>query len=167
VPALIANLNDDANLVRCSAIQALGRFGRSAAVALPQLLILANSSYAPERCVSVQAISEIGLPEGFETVLVAANDGSTSVRHAALNGLGYFLNRSAEVVPLLVGVLEREPCLSKWNALRALGRLGPLAKEALPAIRKWETRPNEVGGEPGLRKAIEEIEGRGPIKTSN
>jgi HEAT repeat protein len=166
VPALIENLDDHSDLVRSSAANALGPFGKAASAALPKLLILAGSLDGPSRCRSVEAIAKIGLQEGYEVVVAALDDKDITVRNAALNGLGYFPDRAADVIPRLVHILEGEPSSCKWNALWALGRLGPLAKDALPAIRKWETRPNEVGGEATLRRAIEQIEGREPPATS-
>jgi len=158
VPALIVLLDDDSDLVRFSAAQALGRFGKAAWAALPKLIARARSPYGPERVACVESIAQLGLSKGYETILAALDDKDILVRVAAVNGLGSFPERSAEVVPILVGVMERESTTLKWNALWALGRLGPLAQGALPAIRKWSDRPNEVGGEAILRKAIEQIE---------
>ncbi|MCI0744468.1 MAG: HEAT repeat domain-containing protein [Verrucomicrobia subdivision 3 bacterium] len=158
VPALTLLLDDDDDLVRFSASQALGRFGKAASAALPKLIAGARSPSGPERVACVTAIGQLGLSEGYEAVLAALDDEDILVRAASVNGLGFFPEHSAEVVPVLVGALEGESRTLRWNALWALGRLGPLAKGALPAIRKWTDRPNEVGGEAILRRAIEQIE---------
>lgn len=159
LPALIACLGDHAYLVQCSAAQAIGCFGPEAQAAVPKLIDLTKSSDEPTRSSSIAALAKTGSAEAFEIVKATVTAKNITERIAAINGLGYFAERATEVIPIVLQALDEGCTTCKWNALRALGRLGPLAKSALPAIRRWESRPGEVGGEATLRLAIEQIEG--------
>jgi HEAT repeat protein len=161
VPALIRLLDDRVNLVRSSAAHALGGFGKAASAALPRLLtILTNDSYGPVRQMAVETLSQLSQPEAYQAVYAARNDKDSGVRNAAINGLGNYPDYATETLPFLVRVIETESESPAWNVLWALGRLGPLAKDALPAVKKLLENPNRAGGETTVRKAIQQIEGR-------
>ena len=159
VPALADLLHDHAHVVIATAAQALCRFGPAAAGALAPLLELQRTADAVIRQEILKAIARTAQPELYEVIKAALTDDAFGVRLAALDGLGYFPKHVSEVVPILIEVLERsDQAEMKWNALWALGRLGPLARAALPTVRKLLDNPNQAGGEETVRNTIGRIE---------
>ncbi len=109
VPALIAALDSDENLVRNSACYALGRIGPAAQSAVPKLRQLLSATDEFQRLASVWALLKI-MPQ------------DRSIQHVA--------------VPLLMGALQDERTEVRVEAIRSLGEIGALAKPAGISLRQ-------------------------------
>jgi HEAT repeat protein len=137
IPALRAALLDDDAIVRVHATAALVAAGEDSEAHFRLLLRAWRDTYDPEESYSI-------LPQ-------------------LLDALGLLGSRAAPAVPRLVELLERTPADRhdpdhRTEAARALGRIGPGAKAALPRLRELTAHAGDLGD---LAAAvIEVIEGR-------
>ena len=70
--------------------------------------------------------------------LLAQKDKDAGVRKSAIHALGAIAPAPSETVPLLIDVLKNDASQDvKFASVAALGRYGPDAKSALPAIRDF------------------------------
>jgi HEAT repeat protein len=68
--------------------------------------------------------------------------------------------QASEQVPQLMKALDDEDEMVRWRAAETLGRIGPAARAALPALRGHLDAPGEVEVvKAASQKAIERIEG--------
>src|SRR5262249_39687178 len=121
---LLGLLNDDradSNGTRRAGARALGRCGPAAAAAVPALVKRLRDSEAGVRVAAAEALLRI------------AGD----------------RNESAEAVKVLSEGLTAEDVWDRGEAVRAIGRLGPLARETLPGLKKLRDAPD-----PHLRAAV-------------
>jgi HEAT repeat protein len=135
-PQLIAALGSDNERVRNSAIFAIGRIGPGAYEAAPALEKLAASD-------------DEFLRIGCLWALVGVKPGDAALAERA--------------TPELIKGLSSEREMVRLEAARTLGALGPEAKVALPALRKFSEDANPAVAE-AVVKAIAAIEAR---KTSS
>lgn len=131
-PALIKALKDpdEGQMGEASVAQiaafALGRFGADAAPAIPALMETMKSGHADTRRASIHALGSLG-------------------------------KQNAKVVKAIVGVLKNDPDFSlRAAAARSVGKIGPNAKDAIPALWEMLRLPIEVeipGGQDSVTAA--------------
>ena len=156
-PQLMQLLNTRDDLGLCSAVKALGSFGKHALPAQPKILTFFKHGKGPLRIFCIQTLARLGNKESFEALTEAVNDLDFSVRSGAICGLGQFPEEVSQSLPILLRVLETGSSIEKWNALNALRNLGPLAKEALSVVKSLLDNPNDAGGEPSILATIKAI----------
>jgi HEAT repeat protein len=163
VPALIVALTDNTKEVREQAAEALGWIGPAARGAVPALTAALKDDEARVSIRACQALSLIGDPESARALLAAFQDTRTEVAAAAGQAL-WRLGRNTEpilpallsaaqgpveksaparellalfgsrVVSLLVKELHADEAGRREAAADVLGRIGPPARTAVPAL---------------------------------
>ena len=149
VPALREVLRGADARRRERALTVLGMLGPDAAPALPEILAALKDPDGRFRALAAETLGKLG-PAADVTVpdlIAALEDGRFLGRIAAVSALAIRGKDRVEVVPALLAALrakrgdaERGPFDGGWRACRraavsALGSLGPLAEDALPALR--------------------------------
>lgn len=136
--AWIAELASKDDTKRASAAESIARLGtdaRPAAVALVQAMGKAD---APTREWCAAALEEIGPPSTTDIKELAslACNKSSDVAYWAITLLGRAGSDAAPAVPALAEALGKSaPLTVRERAAWALGKLGPTAKAAAPALR--------------------------------
>jgi HEAT repeat protein len=132
VPALSRALKDPEAMVREAAADALSKFGGQAKSAVPSLLAVLADRETTVRRAALSALAQIG-PEAREALPKlkrAFKDADIQVRRHALDVLGRLGAEAGEdkgALAFIKGALDdKELCK---NALTALARIGPPAKE--------------------------------------
>ena len=121
--------------------------------------------------------SELGIPPEAAPVVLAEFDRELRFTLTpAIRAIGVLGARGAPAVPKLVAILEgkrrSQPILvflertnPHLESIRTLGRLGPLARDAIPVLKKIaEQDPKHLSDEGSVeveaaRRALEEIQG--------
>lgn len=134
VPALRAALADRVPGVRQQAALSLGVLGRGDPAVVRAVLPRLQDPAAPVRAAAAEALGRIGLAEaeaiaGLEGALV---DPSAWVRVQAAAAHWLLARRAESVLPVLSAALQAPEV--HWQAALALGRLGPDAAPAIPAL---------------------------------
>lgn len=157
VPQLIAALDSDRPLSRCSAAGALREIGPAAAAAVPALIqVLGQETHDSTRQMAAGALGHIGLatPAGVEALAAVFSRGNGDdefyVRWAAADALARLGGDARAAVPALIGALKTEQSSHIREAVaEALGRVaGPGDKvviSVLTRIAQLESRPIPVG----------------------
>ena len=144
-------------LQRGSAALALAELGAVAKSAEPALLqMLAKETDPGARAAALTALPKVSAdPVKAAPLLVAAvKDDSEPIRHAAINAIAATLALRRPAVPLLAALLaDANPAVSQ-RAAQALGRLGPDAADALPALLAGARAAN---GEAAFADALAQI----------
>jgi HEAT repeat protein len=110
VPAMITALNDPDGYHRASAATVLGSIGPDAKLAVPDLILTLREE----------------MQEPF------LSDRLRIVRHAIVESLGKIGSR--EAIPILAENLQAPDSAMRTRAIDALGRFGPAAESAIPAL---------------------------------
>lgn len=141
VPLLIANLKDAEISVRMDAAHSLEKVGPPAIDAVPALVAASSDPQVRVRSAAVSALGKVASisAETIGALKAAAKDADEQVRKAAQQAcasIGERLERNAHIddVPLFVNSLKHTEPFVRQAAARALGRLGPLAAKAVPAL---------------------------------
>jgi HEAT repeat protein len=115
---------------RWVAADVLGKIGPPARSAGPALLAALNDPDPQVRTVAVQAIGKLA-PDvpGAVPKLIELFPDVEAIRAAA-----QFKGAAAEAVPKLTELLTHQDAGVRWNASRALGKIGEPAKSAIPGI---------------------------------
>ncbi len=169
LPALCESLRDADPRVASGAAQALGGLGERAVEAIPGLTEAMRGTNIVLCRLASKALSEIGRP-ALPTLLTHLRHRDPFVRGEAALALGWIGPAAAAAVPGLIESLQTtapppasdaDPSAtpapppaeeaSRLYAAQSLGRIGPRAATALPALRKALTDPNEP-----LRQAAEQ-----------
>jgi HEAT repeat protein len=137
--ALIKALNDPEALVRLRAIRALSQIGEPV---LPQLIVALNNPSATVRQGAARSIGGMKTKprSAIPSLIRALSDPRLSVREAAFQSLtqiGEPAQKSfgAANVPHLVEALTNSPSsAARKFSVRTLGKIGPNAKPAIPAL---------------------------------
>jgi HEAT repeat protein len=142
VPALIKALGDDDPATRSEVLMALGAIGPDAQAAVPAVIKALHDPEVSVRYAACYALGKIGpaaLPaEGDLQNELSAEDPFLRVASA------WALARihpecavtAAKSVPVLVKALGEPNVTTRLEAAESLGCLGPLAKDAIPALNK-------------------------------
>ncbi|MBC7805123.1 MAG: HEAT repeat domain-containing protein [Akkermansiaceae bacterium] len=127
-------------------LKLLGRCGAAARPALPRVLSLASSSFAPVRLAVAEAIGGIyyiprgtlsTCPPGVTAVLIRLlrSDPDRGTKRAAAVALGRSQSMSQEVLIALAAVVGGSDVPVALGGLSAAQSLGPAAKLLMPAIK--------------------------------
>ena len=93
-----------------------------------------------KRVAAICQVAELGAhgAAAIPTLINSLDDSDWVVRVAAITALGEMGDNAAEAVPALIEALDKEDvCVS---AAIALGRIGPVAKEAIEPLRNLSRR---------------------------
>jgi HEAT repeat protein len=119
---------------REKAIKALTTIGPAAAKAAPALLkVLDENDDEAVQSEAAEAIGMIGPPASAATPLLITRLKSFRIRLSAGKALGAM---GPEAVPALIKALKDEDSVVRGYAARALGEIGPAAKDAIPALAR-------------------------------
>jgi HEAT repeat protein len=131
VPTLLEALKGDHFYLRHYAARTLARLGPEARAAVSALGQSLSDSAIEVREKSAEAIANIGEPAPVLPQLLKALEDPYGAREHAARALA-LAGRTA--VPGLVKALESGPPHARDSAIQALGRIGPDAAEAMPAM---------------------------------
>lgn len=134
VPRLIALLEDpEADM---DAIRALASLGAAAAPAIPALTALATKGHPRVRYEAAALLARLGPPADAVPYLVALIDEPRACE-SAMDTLGWLGAAAVPAIPRIITALVKAQTLSeRETAIKALGKLGPLADMAIPALRQ-------------------------------
>ena len=157
---LVAALEDDGEVNRQSAIRQLGNVGSPAARAVPalkkQLAIDAERTRAAVALFRIRGRSE---PEAYKVMLNALRNGTQQERLLVSFAIRDRPEADQTAIPALVASLDAGGDRSeRIHAAEALGKLGALARPALPALRKHLATDPNVPTRSTIREAIHRIE---------
>jgi HEAT repeat protein len=139
VPALSEALKDSEAVVREAAAEALGKFGGQARAAAPSLIAVVADRETTVRRAALAALAQIGpdAKEALPKLKPAFKDADPEVRRHALDVLGRLgaeAVKDKEALEALKAALD-DMDLCK-NALDALARIGPPAKELAKSLTR-------------------------------
>lgn len=142
VEVLVEALRDPEPQVRAAAVAAVGQLPAVSEKAAEQLLATTGDQSPEVRRTAVSAISKLAAPRALSVLLAATGDRETSVQLAALSALAdrasdRLVDQADIVVSAMLGLLERDTAdvdLVKADAVRVLKSLGPVARDAVPAL---------------------------------
>jgi len=154
VPVLVGILMNwpgpgDAEL-RCTAAEILTNLGPDAADAAPALVAALHDDDPHVQAVCAAALPKVGVPA--DTAVPELTELLKS-RHVvnvvvAARALSQYRGAVATSLPVLVAVLqdESQSAEARWNAARTIGKIGPAAVSAVPALidashdKEWTIR---------------------------
>jgi HEAT repeat protein len=134
VPALVEALKEVDGDIRHYAVETLGGLGQEAKPAMPRLIESLNDRDTDIRIQAVRALARID-PKAKEVVpslQTLLHDSERDVRLEVLDALGQC--GKPAVAPLIESLKDLDSNIL-IHAAESLGRIGPEAKEALPALR--------------------------------
>jgi len=139
VRALVSAAKSRVPAVRCAVFQAFRTLGRKVPAAVPILLSAMGDPDTQVRAVATLCLSPVAEPT--EPVLAALagalEDWEPRGRRYAAMGLAGFGADAAPATGALIACLEaHEDRLTRREAARALGEIGPAAKAARPVLEK-------------------------------
>jgi len=166
IAPLAGVLRDPEIPVRTNAVYTFTRFGQQPSGGLlvtPALLVALKDPDAGVRKVAAAAFRSMeGPPRGAIAPLVEAlRDPSAEVRAEAAFGLmGFYSPSAREAVPALSAAFAQDPDRQvRINAARALGLMGPVARDVVPALRAGLRDP-DTGVRDAAAEALQLIEPR-------
>jgi HEAT repeat protein len=140
--ALLASLGDSDDDVRSSAIASLRAFGPLDKAEVPALGPALRSSWREVRAFAVTALAKAGA-EAVPLLLEALADKELAIRKSAVDALGEL--RAAKAVPALTEAFPKETDSQlRQSIARAFGKMGPEAKDAVPALSKVLTEKDSA-----------------------
>ena len=122
---------------RAGAAMSLAFIGAEAQESAPVILALAKSDSDPQvRIALLGALQKIGVEPGDAVPLLVAGitDDHEALRHAAINALVLLRGGRDRSLAALTPLLKDENTTTRQRAARALGRMGPGAAPAVPAL---------------------------------
>jgi HEAT repeat protein len=136
-PALLAALGDADAKRRAGAALALAQLGAPAKDTASALMsVLEKETDPAARAAQITALPKTG-PDPARAVpllVAAATDPDDGIRHAGINALAGARTLHPGAVQALAGLLKNSDPALRQRAAHALGRLGPDAASALPAL---------------------------------
>jgi hypothetical protein len=164
LPALIRALGDDDERIRTHASEALGRLEPTTAEIVAALITTLSDNNPNARASAAEAIAAIGpaAAEALPALIKNLHHDTTEVRSSAAEALGR-LGRiglvTDEVVTELMSVLRDKDGTVRRHTAVALGRIGPPATTAIPALEATSERDQvpEVRGDAAV--AVSRIRG--------
>lgn len=152
VPVLLQLLQSKSKTLRNGAAYALGYLGQKDDRVVPALLQLFQEE--TEAGVQARAAGSLGKLARDPKVCVPAmvqrlqainkappRKGEYDARFIVIEALGAFGEQSAAAVPCLIEILDDRTdgdtqIILKWPTIKTLGRIGPAAREAIPALQR-------------------------------
>jgi HEAT repeat protein len=118
---------------RWSAAEVLGKIGAPADAATPDLVRALADPDPHVRTVALKSLETVGVgrPESVAALieLLHGDECATAARV-----LSFARAEASDAVPPLVDLLDHKEANVRWNAARTLGKIGPGAKTAVPAL---------------------------------
>jgi HEAT repeat protein len=160
VPVLVPLLQSSDSATRLRVTWALGEIGPAAGVALPRLLELAREADPNDTQVPiVEAMKKIQ-PQSPQLELFAIIQNlRTCPGPQILKYADQAAAKGEPIVPLLIRMLDVARPRPAGRAAVALGKLGPPAKAALPALKGLLAKTDDKPLKEALAEAIARIEG--------
>jgi HEAT repeat protein len=159
VPALTEALRDKDPAVQKAALTALVPIGPAAKSAFTAIKELASKAEHPDLLkTAIAALPKFGA-EGQAALLDLLKRDDSAVRFACLQAVAAQKELPSAVVPGAIGALTDKNEKVRALAAYVLGKLGPEAKEALPALAKAREDSDERVRELAA-KAVKQIEGK-------
>jgi HEAT repeat protein len=154
-----ALLTHESAALRSAAIAALTSISSDPSVVVPHLVkVLGDDQWEVRRDASV-ALGKIG-PDAKSAVPVLFRMlDSEDDRDAARGALRAIDDADVDAVPVLLEGLESEDRRRRYYAVSLLRKIGPPAKDALPALKKILEESDSGRMTDFLKTAIESIEG--------
>ncbi len=146
VPALVAALSDGDEFVRTAAARAVAKLPEETEAFLPALIGLlkertagvdpADDTSAMVRCVAAESLAQLGTKatSAIPALEEALRDPNVLVRVRAGAALWKMEKKAGKVLPVLIEAMEDED--ARCFVAAELGKIGPNAKGALPALRE-------------------------------
>jgi HEAT repeat protein len=161
VAAITQLLEHKESSVRSAAIDSLAKIERNAEIAVPRLVtLLGDSDWTVRRSAALGLATFKG--EAARAVVPLIGLLSSDIdREAAREALTQIDSAEPDAIPVLVKALEGTEPRSQFFAVSFLGKLGPQAKDALPALRKLASEDNNRFRR-SVEEAIKKIEGDAP-----
>jgi len=154
--------------VRCTSAELLAKIGADATSAGPSLLAGVHDRDPHVQAVCAAALPKAGIPAKAAVPVLTELLKSDHVVVAA-RALSEYKEEAAESLPVLVALLsdQSKSTEARWNAARTIGRIGPAADGAVPALiaalddPEWTIREHsaEAFGDIGPNAAPEAIPG--------
>ncbi len=131
--------------VRLTAAELLGKLGPVAQAAGDDLIQATLDADPHIRNLAVVTIPKVETPVGKALTALIPLLKSEHAPDAA-RAISVYRGQAKAALPDLVKLLEDESrdTLTRWNAARALGKLGPEGIEALPVLIRFTTSPEET-----------------------
>lgn len=131
--------------VRWTAAELLGQLGPVAHAASDDLLLASGDSDSHVRALSAIAIPKVETPASQAIPVLIPLLGS---EHAGVvaRAISAYKGGGQEALPALIKLLDDESrdTETRWNAARAIGKLGPEGLDALPTLVKYTTHAEET-----------------------
>jgi HEAT repeat protein len=135
MPILQRTLDDAQSPDLFLAVSAVQDIGPAAKAAVPSLTVLLRHKDPRLRARAAEALGSIGPPAAAAAASLAEairpSDGYRAERLAAAEAL-WHINRHPRAIPVLIDLLKSDADAA--SAAEALGRIGPAAREAIPAL---------------------------------
>jgi HEAT repeat protein len=127
--------------VRCAAIRAAARIGEPRQL-IPSLVKVLESELGDKAAATIKAVASEGKLPPLMPVALSGN--SSQLTECAVAHLVRVNPTAEEALPVLVRVLKRYSGETDLRSqiIQALGRMGPSARDALPAIWKAANEPD-------------------------
>lgn len=158
IPALISALDSDFLNVRSYAVRGLSNYGtKGASQAAPKIIeMFKTEGDHGLRSNCLAALSHFGpeTPGAVEVMIEALDDRQT--RSSAVQYLSNWGKNAAPATKKLISILGDSEQYTRMNAARALGQIGPDAKEALPELKRLVKEDSYVRST--AEQAIRQIE---------
>jgi HEAT repeat protein len=162
IPRVLQNLSDQEVIVRRAAVDVLRKTGVRGDEAVRTLLRGLQDQDELVRVDTLLALgqSKINTVPVVPALLKALHDSSLTVRAGAANLLGDLGKTAPAAVPSLLTMFRRETDnYARFCAVKALGKIGPPARSALPSLRE-ALATTEGQLKESLLEAISKIEGK-------
>jgi HEAT repeat protein len=138
IQSLIAQLNSHNPAQQATAAEALARMGREAQPAALALVTALRTADAPTREWCAAELEDIGPPQAAQIpeLMKLADDQSLDAAYWAITLLGRAGKAAASAVSTLINIVQTsQESVLRERAAWALGKLGPTAASAVPALR--------------------------------
>ena len=135
----IEKLNSPDVVIQAEAAESLAHMGTDARTAAVPLVKAAASTDERVREWVVAALESVGVPaaEDLADLRQLVSEEEDDVAYWAITLLGRLKDHAAPAVPLLIEALKHSPYPhNRQRAAWALGKIGPAAKDALPALHE-------------------------------
>ncbi|HUG89424.1 MAG TPA: HEAT repeat domain-containing protein, partial [Planctomycetaceae bacterium] len=160
VPHVSRLLNHGEPSVRSVAVQMLPRVQSDTGQVVPLLVEALKDDDWTVRTASAGALGRVGGPARPAVPLLFEMLAVETDRDAARAALREIDDVEPAALPTLIAALDSEDRSARFYALFFLGKLGPGAREALPALKRLRDEGDSERSRRFLDEAIQKIEGQ-------
>jgi HEAT repeat protein len=159
LPRISPLLNHADATVRSAAVQTLARVQSEADQVVPLLMDALKDEDWTVRTASAGALGRIGAPARAAVPMLFELLGNETDEDAARAALREIDDVGPEALPTLIAALDSEDRTPRFYAQFFLGKLGPAAREALPALERLRDESDSDRGRRFLDETIAKIRG--------